>query len=107
MSGGLTAWKCADCGAVYFPERYLCAACGGHDIGATTVKEGVVEDMTTVRHVIGQPDWQPRPIATVNIDGGARILAGLLDDTGPNDRVTLFEEDLPKARAVRSAGVAR
>ena len=99
MTAGLTAWKCRNCGAIYFPERYLCAACGGHDIVTTSVTEGIVEDMTVVRHVIGQADWQPRPIATVKIDSGARILAGLLDDAGPDDRVTLFEEDgAPYAR---------
>jgi len=99
MIAGLTAWKCAECGAVYFPERYLCAACGGDNIVNTTVNGGVVEDVTTVHHVIGQPDWQPRPIATVEIDGGARILAGLLDDAGPGSRVELFEEEgAPYAR---------
>jgi uncharacterized OB-fold protein len=99
MTAGLTAWKCQDCDAVYFPERYLCPACGGNQLATTTVSEGVVEDMTTVRHVIGQPDWQPRPIATVKIDGGARILAGVIDDAGPNDRVTLSQENgAPYAR---------
>lgn len=99
MTAGLTAWQCQDCGAVYFPERYLCPACGGHRMDTITVEEGVVEDMTTVRHVIGQPDWQPRPIATINIDGGARVLAGLLDDAEVNDRVTLSQEDgAPYAR---------
>jgi len=93
MNSGLNAWKCADCGAVYFPERYMCAACGGHEIAPTTVAEGVIEDMTVVRHVLGQKDWQPKPIATVLIDGGARILAGVLDEAGPNDRVVLSQEE--------------
>lgn len=93
MTPGLNAWKCADCGAVYFPERYLCAACGGHAITTTTVAEGVIEDMTVVRHVLGQKDWEPKPIATVLIDGGARILAGVLDDSGPDDRVSLLHEE--------------
>ena len=46
-----------------------------------------------VRHVLGQKDWQPKPIATVLIDGGARILAGVLDGSGPNDRVSLAQEE--------------
>ena len=93
MTPGLNAWKCAECGAVYFPERYLCAKCGGHEFAIVNVAEGVIEDMTIVRHVLGQADWQPKPIATVLIDGGARILAGVLDDSGPNDRVALSEEE--------------
>ena len=78
---------------LYFPERYLCAACGAHSFETTTIAEGVIEDVTMVRHVIGQEDGQPKPIATVLIDGGARILAGVLDDAGPNDRVLLAQED--------------
>ena len=93
MTPGLTAWQCASCGVVYFPERYLCAACGGHTFETTTVAEGVIEDMTVVRHVIGQKDWKPTPIATVLIDGGARILAGVLDDAGPSDRVSLAQDE--------------
>ncbi len=93
MTPGLTAWLCDGCGVVYFPERYLCAACGGHTFKTTTVSEGVIEDMTIVRHVIGQKDWEPTPIATVLIDGGARILAGVLDDAEPNDRVSLAQEE--------------
>ena len=93
MTPGLNTWKCKTCGAVYFPERFLCAKCGGHVFETVTVAEGVIEDMTMVRHVLGQKDWQPKPIATVLIDGGARILAGVLDDSGPNDRVVLAEEE--------------
>ncbi len=93
MTTGLTVWKCAGCGALYFPERYLCPACGGHVFDTTTVAEGVIEELTMVRHVIGQQDGTPKPIATVLIDGGARILAGVLDDAGPHDRVVLSERD--------------
>jgi uncharacterized OB-fold protein len=99
MTPGLKAWKCADCGAVYFPERFLCRNCGGHRIETVTVEGGVIEDMTVVRHVVGQKDWQPKPIATVLIDGGARILAGVMDDAKPGDRVMLSqEEQAPYAR---------
>jgi|SRR5690606_14915900 len=101
MTPGLNAWKCRNCGAVYFPERYLCAQCGGHDFETVSVAGGVIEDMTVVRHVIGQKDWQPKPIATVLIDGGARVLAGVLDEAGPQDRVALFEEE--QAPYVRKA----
>ena len=54
MTPGLNVWTCRQCGAVYFPERYLCAGCGGHDLQTTRVDFGVIEDMTTVRHVLGQ-----------------------------------------------------
>jgi uncharacterized OB-fold protein len=94
MTPGLNAWKCGSCGAVYFPERYLCPKCGGHEFETVNVAEGVIEDMTIVRHVLGQKDWQPKPIATVLIDGGARILAGVTDDAGPSDRVLLSQVEL-------------
>lgn len=99
MSEGLNAWTCKGCGAVYFPERYLCAKCGSPDFETVLVEGGVIEDMTVVRHVIGQKDWQPKPIATVLIDGGARILAGVTDDAQPGDRVRLSQdEQAPYAR---------
>ena len=94
MTPGLNAWKCKDCRAVYFPERFLCASCGGHTLETIIVEEGIIEDMTIVRHVLAQKDWQPKPIATVLIDGGARILAGVLDDSKANDRVSLAHEEL-------------
>jgi uncharacterized OB-fold protein len=99
MTPGLTVWKCQNCGAAYFPERYLCSACGSDRMTTATAMEGTVEETTTVRHVIGQPDWQPRRIATVKTDDGPRILAGLLDESGPDDRVVLLQEEgAPHAR---------
>ena len=38
MSEGLNAWTCKGCGAVYFPERYLCVKCGSPDFETVLVE---------------------------------------------------------------------
>ena len=56
------------------------------------VHEGVVEEISVIRHMIGQTDWQPRRIANVRTTGGPSITVGLRDDSGPGTVVELFED---------------
>ena len=85
MSAGVGIWRCKTCGAAYFPERLLCARCHGHDFVPDRVNEGVVEEVTVIRHVLGQTDWQPRRIANVRTANGPRISVGLRDEFGARD----------------------
>jgi uncharacterized OB-fold protein len=91
MSEGVGIWRCKVCGAAYFPERLLCSRCRGHDFAADRVTEGVIEEITVIRHVLGQTDWQPRRLANVRTVNGPRMTVGLRDESGPGTVITLFE----------------
>lgn len=100
MRNGVAAWRCDGCGALYFPQRLLCARCGGAKFSEALVTEGVVEEITTIRHVLGQKDWAPRRLANVRTPEGLHLTVGLLDQSGPGDRVTLVQDGLaPFGRA--------
>ena len=89
---GVGIWRCKACGVGYFPERLLCPRCHGHDWEADRVHEGVVEEVSVIRHMIGQADWQPRRIASVRTSDGQLFTVGLRDESGPGATIELFEE---------------
>ncbi|MBX6426329.1 MAG: hypothetical protein IRZ09_10475 [Variibacter sp.] len=92
MTRGFTVWRCMGCGAVLFPERLLCPRCHGAAFAPERVEEGVVEETSTIRHMIGQADWKPRVIANVRTKDGLHITVGLRDDSGPGTVIDLYEE---------------
>jgi uncharacterized OB-fold protein len=94
MTPGLTTWRCRSCGASYFPERLICPVCGGAQFDTVTAHDGRVEEITIVSHVIGQESWSPRPIATVLLAEGPRVLAGTLGEIASGAAVKVFSEDL-------------
>ena len=51
-----------------------------------------MEEISTIRHMIGQADWKPRRIANVRTEGGPRLTVGLLDDAQEGDAILLFQE---------------
>ena len=103
MTPGLEIWRCAGCGARFFPERLLCPRCHSGTWARETVLTGTVEEVATIRHMLGQENWQPRRIASVRTASGVLITAGLLDDVGEGAAIDLFEEDgAPFGRASRA-----
>ena len=104
MSDGVGIWRCRTCGAAYFPERLLCARCRSHDFVPDRVNEGVIEEVTVIRHVLGRTDWQPRRIANVRIKNGPHMSVGLRDESGPGTLIELFEEGNAPFGAVKRAG---
>ncbi len=92
MIAGVGIWRCRSCGAAYFPERLLCARCHGQDFVADRVSEGVIEEITVVRHVLGQSDWGPRRVANVRTVNGPLMTVGLRDESGPGAVIELFQE---------------
>ena len=92
MSTGVGIWRCRACGIGYFPERLLCSRCHGHDFALDRVTEGVVEEITVIRHVLGQTDWAPRRIANVRTPDGLHLSVGLRDESGPGDRIVLEQD---------------
>ena len=80
MTNGIGIWRCSGCGATYFPERLLCAHCRSAAFDRARVEEGVVEEITVIRHVLGQTEWQPKRVANVRTFGGPLMTVGLIDD---------------------------
>jgi uncharacterized protein len=92
MKRGVAIWRCATCGAAFFPQRLLCPRCHGHAFEQDRVYEAVVEEVSTIRHMLGQSDWQPRHIASVRTADGQSITVGLAEESMPGTVVELFEE---------------
>ena len=100
MSEGVTIWRCAKCGAGFFPEPLLCPRCHGYRFTTDRVTEGVVEEISIIRHMLGQENWQPRRIASVRASDGQLMTVGLCDGSGPGTRIELFQEgEAPFGRA--------
>ena len=107
MSDGVTIWRCNGCGVAFFPQRLLCPRCHGHAFTADRVYEATVEEVSVIRHMIGQTDWTPRRIAAVRTADGQRITVGLRDESGPGTAIVLFEEDgAPFGEALQRQGTA-
>ena len=97
---GVTIWRCANCGGGFFPELLLCPRCHGPAFTADTVREGVVEEISIIRHMLGQENWQPRRIASVRTSDGQLMTVGLRDESGPGARIELFQDgEAPFGRA--------
>ena len=52
----------------------------------------MVEEVSIIRHMLGQANWQPRRIANVRTSDGPCITVGLRDDCPPGSVIELFEE---------------
>ena len=92
MKRGVAIWRCANCRAAFFPQRLLCPRCHGESFAEERVHEAVVEEVATIRHMLGQADWQPRRIASARTADGLCITVGLIDDCAPGTVIELFEE---------------
>ena len=92
MSEGVTIWRCTNCRNAFFPERLLCPRCHGNQFEADRANEAVIEEISTIRHMIGQENWQPRRIASVRTPDGQLMTVGLRDESGVGATIELFEE---------------
>jgi uncharacterized OB-fold protein len=92
-AAGVTIWRCANCRAPLFPERLLCPRCHGDRFEIERAHEAVVEEISVVRHMLGQEHWQPHRIASVRLGEGLRITVGVRDESGPGATIELFEEN--------------
>jgi len=89
---GVGIWRCVKCRTGFFPQRLLCARCHGDTFEPDRVYEAVVEEISVIRHMLGQTDWQPRRIASVRTSDGQRITVGLTDSSEPSTVIELFED---------------
>jgi uncharacterized OB-fold protein len=92
MSEGVTIWRCAACRTGFFPQPLLCPRCHGHEFATDRVRDAVVEEVSVIRHMLGQENWQPRRIASVRTADGQLMTVGLRDESGPGTAIELFQE---------------
>jgi uncharacterized OB-fold protein len=92
MSAGVTIWRCTGCGIHHFPEPLICWGCGAHDFTTARAHEAKVEEVSVIRHMIGQENWQPRRIANVRTAEGVSMTVGLRDESGPGAVIERFED---------------
>jgi uncharacterized OB-fold protein len=92
MSAGVSIWRCAKCGLGVFPQPLLCPRCHGPEFTADRVYDAVVEEVSVIRHMLGQENWQPRRIASVRAAEGLLMTVGLSDDSGPGARIELYQD---------------
>ena len=103
MTAGVTIWRCANCGVGFFPQRLLCPRCHGDTFKTERVHEAVVEEVSVIRHMLGQENWQPRRIASVRTSDGQLMTVGLVDEAGVGATIELFQDEAaPFGRAKRS-----
>lgn len=102
IMAGVGIFRCTGCGARLFPARLLCPHCHGAEFADERVYDGVVEEISIIRHMIGQADWKPRRIANVRTRGGPMLTVGLEDESGPGTEIELFQDGTaPLGRAKR------
>ncbi len=102
MIPGVGIWRCANCGLGVFPQPLLCPRCHGNKFSAERVHDAVVEEISVIRHMIGQENWQPRRIASVRTSEGQLMTVGLQDESSPGTAIELFqEENAPFGKAKR------
>jgi hypothetical protein len=92
MTPGVTIFRCTGCGATLFPQRLLCPRCHGARFDTGRAHQAVVEEVSVIRHMLGQDNWQPRRIAAVRTPEGLRLTVGLRDDSAPGATIDLFED---------------
>jgi uncharacterized OB-fold protein len=102
MTPGVTIFRCTKCRAGFFPERLLCPRCHNDKFEADCIHEAVVEEVSIIRHMLGQENWRPRRIANVRTSGGPLMTVGLRDESEAGATIELFEEGTaPFGRAKR------
>jgi uncharacterized OB-fold protein len=93
MKAGVGIWRCVKCQTGFFPQPLLCARCHGAAFESDRIHEAVVEEISVIRHMLGQTDWQPRRIASVRAAGDLRFTVGLTDESELGTVIGLFEQD--------------
>ena len=87
---GVELWVCQSCHTGYFPRRLICHRCGAASWRAERVRQGTVEETTTVRRRVGV-DAEPAVLGTIRLDGGQRVVAALGHTLASGARVELTQ----------------
>ena len=93
MKRDVSVSVCRTCGGRLFPPRLLCPACGGASWSREPAGSGTVEEVTTVHHAVGADGDVSVTLASVRLDAGLVVVAGVDAETRPGDRVELADAD--------------
>ncbi|MGP0089032.1 MAG: Zn-ribbon domain-containing OB-fold protein [Xanthobacteraceae bacterium] len=83
--------RCVACASLFFPPRFLCAACHGSVFDGISVDAGIVEACTTLRHRAGSNADLDISLGLVRLDGGIRVIARLDNNMSVGDVALLFQ----------------
>jgi uncharacterized OB-fold protein len=85
----LVARECTECGAIYFDRRNACARCGHRSFETRTLATtGVVRSFSIVHQAApGVP--VPYVSSVVELDGGGRVKANVVNVEPEPERITL------------------
>lgn len=73
----LEIFCCADCGTPAYPARRLCPACGAGRWQAADASQGVIDDVTVMRHRAGADAQADVILSTVVTHAGPTVIAAL------------------------------
>ena len=85
--------KCSNCNKFTFPKKYFCSECGNTEFDAISINEGKVEEISVIRHMLGQKDWKPRKIANIKTALGICITAGIEDAAQVGDALYIYSDN--------------
>lgn len=96
--------KCQNCGAEFFPRLYRCRKCGSYRLSDHGMpQEGKILAYTLLRDPMrGFEDYDPMPIALIELNNGVRIVAQLADT--PHDQIAVGSRVRAVFRRVRVNG---
>ena len=105
MTPGVTIWRCGGCGGGSFPSAAL-PALSRSVFETDQRREGVVEDMSVIRHMLGQENWQPRRIASVRTSDGQLMTSACMTSPGQASGRTVQDGEAPFGVRSRLAGAS-
>tara|TARA_B100000941_G_scaffold282114_1_gene250237 strand:+ start:523 stop:834 length:312 start_codon:yes stop_codon:yes gene_type:complete len=85
--------KCNNCNKFTFPKKYFCSECGNTEFDAISINEGKVEEISIIRHMLGQKNWKPRKIANIKTAMGIYITAGIEDAAQVGDTLYIYSDN--------------
>jgi uncharacterized OB-fold protein len=86
----VTLARCGKCGHACYPARQICHRCGHADWTSVEIEDGVVEQVTTIRHrVDAAPGDTAIHLAALRTDAGPIILARLATPAAAGTRLKL------------------
>ena len=89
----LQFYKCNKCRKYTFPKKFICSKCGNTLFDLIDAPEGQIKEISTIRHMLGQKDWQPRKIANIQTNIGVSLTVGVDDDIQVGDILNIYIEN--------------